>query len=178
MIYLIDESQAEACARILADQGQLFAQAAGATHNHQTWVGGYLDHLREVMNLAVVLYPTLDGLRPLSFTLSDALLVLFLHDLEKPWQQTESAQLPLGSHSDKHKFRLDLARRYEINLTPELENAMDFIEGEGPRYTSKERRMGPLAAFCHVCDTLSARLWFDHPETEDQWSPPRGSLLR
>ncbi|MCA9623710.1 MAG: hypothetical protein KC731_32030 [Myxococcales bacterium] len=31
---------------------------------------------------------------------------------------------------------------------------------------NQRRMMGPLAAFCHMCDVASARLWFDHPMAE------------
>jgi len=31
-------------------------KAKGSNHNHQTWEGGYLDHVVETMNIAVWLY--------------------------------------------------------------------------------------------------------------------------
>jgi hypothetical protein len=31
--------------------------------------------------------------------------------------------------------------------------------------------MSPLAAFCHMCDVASARLWHDHPwPRDDPWA--------
>src|SRR5262249_9207094 len=69
----------------LAEHNDLFWSARGSSHNHQAWAGGYAHHVREVMNVAVVLYDALGQLRPLPFSLSDALVVLFVHDLEKPW---------------------------------------------------------------------------------------------
>jgi hypothetical protein len=41
------------------------------------------------MNTAVILYHTFGQLRPMPFSLSDALVVLFVHDLEKPWAYEE-----------------------------------------------------------------------------------------
>lgn len=159
--------------------------AAGATHNHQAWLGGYLDHIRETMNIAVALYSSLENRRSLPFTLSDTLLVLFLHDLEKPWRRLPDGARGAGlgdrawdldSHRGKQEFRLAMAADHGIQLSTEQENAIDFIEGEGGRYSSERRSMGRLASFCHVCDTLSARLWFDHPAVgTDEWSPPRGN---
>jgi hypothetical protein len=184
LISLIDEPAAGGCQRLLKEHETRLERAAGATHNHQAWAGGYLDHLREVMNLAAVLYPVLDQLRSLPFSLSEALLVLFLHDLEKPWRNSSEAAAEAANgelqtlelHEEKQAFRLAVAERYGIALSSELVNALEFIEGEGSRYTSRHRQMGRLGSFCHVCDTLSARLWFDHPAIErDEWSPPRGS---
>ncbi|MCU0687543.1 MAG: hypothetical protein MUF34_35755 [Polyangiaceae bacterium] len=57
----------------------------GSTNNHQAWRGGDLDHVAEVMNIAVVLFEQLSKKRPLPFSLSDILLVVVLHDIEKPW---------------------------------------------------------------------------------------------
>ena len=34
--------------------------------------------------------------------------------------------------------------------------------------------MGPLAAFCHLADVTSSRLWFDHPLAQDDPWPGAG----
>jgi hypothetical protein len=38
------------------------------------------------MNIAVKVYNDFNKHRPFPFSLSDALFILFLHDLEKPWK--------------------------------------------------------------------------------------------
>ena len=86
MICLIDEPNRSACMRIFVENRKLFQTVQGSTNNHQNWIGGYFDHVQEVMNIACVLYVTLGALRPLPFSLSDLLLVVFLHDVEKPWK--------------------------------------------------------------------------------------------
>jgi hypothetical protein len=53
---------------------------------HQAWEGGYVDHLQETMNIGIDLYKTFSQRRDLTFTLSDLFIVLFLHDLEKPFK--------------------------------------------------------------------------------------------
>jgi hypothetical protein len=90
----IDGSNGAACARLLVGNRRLFESARGSSHNHQAWSGGYVDHVTEVMNVAVVLYDALNTKRPLPFTLSDALLVLFLHDIEKPWVRLAGGRRP------------------------------------------------------------------------------------
>jgi hypothetical protein len=170
----VEEPNRTACVRLLEQYEVALRGAAGASHNHQVWSGGYLDHVAETMNLAIRLYPLLTDLRSLPFSLSDALLVLYLHDLEKPWRQgfglpelADSFDLNVGE--GRHEFRLKLAERSGLVLADSHVNALDFVEGEGMRYSPEHRGMGPLAAFCHVCDTLSARLWFDHPTAADTW---------
>src|SRR5918998_3302271 len=91
LLQRVDEPYRSAFLRLLAEYGGLFKSARGSSHNHQAWAGGYADHVREVMNTAVVLYGALAQLRPLPFSLSDALVVLFVHDLEKPWAYEEAA---------------------------------------------------------------------------------------
>jgi hypothetical protein len=92
LVELIDEPARSGCRQLLSEQHQLFQSAFGSSHNHQAWPGGYFDHVQEVLNLAVVLYEALAPLRPLPFSLSDALLVLLLHDLEKPWAYEANEQ--------------------------------------------------------------------------------------
>lgn len=176
LVRRIDNPNGAACARILADHRELFATVQGSTHNHQAWRGGYLDHVCEVMNIAVVLYEQLSTKRPLPFTLSDLLLVVFLHDIEKPWKYELGADGQLHHKADMQgkeahqQFRMKMLASYGIALTAEHENGLKYAEGELADYTNKQRSMGPLAALAHMCDVASARLWFDFPAASgDPW---------
>ena len=75
-----------------------------------------------------------------------------------------------------HAFRLAKFAEAGITLPADLERAVFFVEGEGGHYNNRTRGMSPLAAFCHMCDVASARLWHDHPlEREDPWVGARRS---
>ncbi|MDP2344997.1 MAG: hypothetical protein Q8O67_28890 [Deltaproteobacteria bacterium] len=169
MVAMIDGPNRSACERILANHLKLFETVQGSTHNHQAWPGGYLDHVVEIMNVGVVLHDKLGAIRPLPFSLSDLLLVVFLHDVEKPWKyelrddgmlhHKESMQT-----KEQHQaFRLAKLAEYGVTFTPDQENGMKYAEGEINDYSNRRRAMGPLAALAHMCDVASARLWFDHP---------------
>lgn len=173
----IDNPNGAACRRILEEHRALFATVQGSTNNHQAWRGGYLDHVAEVMNIAVVLYEQLSAKRPLPFSLSDVLLVVFLHDIEKPWKYELGADGHLHHKPEMQgkaahqAFRMEMLTKYGVALTPAHENGLKYAEGELSDYTNKERRMGPLAALAHMCDVASARLWFDFPAaTDDPWA--------
>lgn len=175
LIARIDEPNRTACTRILDEHRALFATVQGSTNNHQAWRGGYYDHVGEVMNIAVVLYEQLAELRALPFSLSDVLLVVFLHDIEKPWKYElgPDGQLhhkPAMQGKEAHqRFRMEMLARHGVVLAAEHENGLRYAEGELVDYTNKQRMMGPLAALAHMCDVASARLWFDHPATDDTW---------
>lgn len=109
--------------------------------------------------------------------LGDALLVLFLHDLEKPWKYEFDAEGKLHYKAEfkdnkkaQREFREQKFRDYGFVFTANHENALKYVEGEFADYKSAERVMKPLAAFCHLCDITSARLWYDFPkEKDDLW---------
>lgn len=164
LLALLPTTQRDACIRIYRDNEDLFRRAKGSSHNHQAWEGGYLGHMQEVMNLAVLLWPLLDAQRPLPFSVGDALLVLWLHDLEKPW--VYAGELPMAKKEQKRGFRLQKINEYEIALTQPQFTALRYVEGEGDDYSNQRRAMNELGAFCHVCDVISARIWFDHPRSE------------
>lgn len=177
MFAMIDEPNRTACFRIFLENRKLFQTVQGSTHNHQAWPGGYQDHVQEIMNIAAYLYPRMHMLRSLPFSLSDALLVLFLHDIEKPWKYEIGSDGELQHTASfrtkkaQHEFRSEKLREYDITLTLEQENGMRYVEGELNDYTNRRRVMCPLAAFCHTCDVWSARGWFNHPlEQNDPWS--------
>ena len=165
----------DGCMRLYTENRPRFEIARGATHNHQTWPGGYIDHICEVMNIAVLLYEALGGVRSLPFSLSDALVCLYLHDAEKAWKYnldgTRADAPHLAAKPDRQAFRVELARQYGIGLTDEHVKGIKYAEGESDsEYSPRYRVMTTLAAFCHMCDVWSARGWFDYPLAEsDPW---------
>lgn len=175
MLEMIDEPNRTACKNILNDNLELFKTVQGSAYNHHTWVGGYYDHIMDVMNIAIVLYERLNSLRPLPFSLSDLLLVLYLHDIEKPWRYDLIDGKLYNKESMKDRemqnnFRIQKLKEYGIKLTSEHENGIKYTEGEGKDYSMNGRVMNELACLAHMSDVCSARLWFDHPdETDDTW---------
>lgn len=173
----IAEPNLTPCLALLNDYRELFETTYGSTHNHQTWPGGYIDHVTDCLNYACLLFAALEQTgRPLPFTLSDALLILFLHDLEKPFRILVNAE---GQASNKpgldtkqayEDFRLQKLAEYHIKLTPAQQNGLKYVEGEYKDYSSQHRVMNELAAFCHMVDTWSARGAYDYPQAEnDPW---------
>lgn len=178
LLALVDEPARAICARLLADNRALFEQAPGSRHNHQAWPGGYLDHVVDCLNYARHLYAFDAALgRPMPFSLSDALLVLFLHDLEKPWRIVQRADGSLANgqgFESKAEFRIFREQQllaYGLVLTPAQHNALSYVEGEGNDYSSQRRVMNELAAFCHKVDVWSARQCHDYPKAQgDEWT--------
>lgn len=176
LLGLIDEPNRSACLCLYHDNKVLFCKVQGSTNNHQAWLGGYHDHIEEAMNIAVAVYAMLSARRPLPFSLSDLLLVVFFHDIEKPWKYElrSDGQLHhrpgMEEKADHQRFRMEKLREYGIVLTPMQENGIAYAEGEIHDYSPRERRMSPLAAAAHMCDVCSARIWHDRPlRKNDPW---------
>ncbi|MFO0765038.1 MAG: hypothetical protein U0487_03270 [Patescibacteria group bacterium] len=74
--------------RLFEDEGDRIALSPGSTNNHQTWPGGYADHMLGMLELAEMLYAT--SKTPLPFGFGDAVLVILLHDIEKPWKYVDN----------------------------------------------------------------------------------------
>lgn len=146
----------------------------GSQHNHQAWDGGYIDHVVETMNIARLLYHTMNDKRKLPFTLSEALVVMFLHDIEKafPVRISELMENSVYFTRPKAKSKIKYRILHEENiweyLNDEQKNALDTCEGENDSYSNSQRIMHELGAFCHMCDVASARLWHDRPANEDE----------
>jgi hypothetical protein len=133
--------------------------APGSSNNHQHWNGGYIDHIKEVFKYCIDLYSLLSE-RDLNFTLSDAMLVLFLHDIEKPIKYSK-LNGTLGD--DDILVKEELIRKFGFNLTIDHLIALKYIHGEGEDYRKDKRVMNPLGAFCHCCDVISSRIFFNYP---------------
>lgn len=170
LIKLMDRGHRSTVEKILHDYPTEFYTAPGGLHKHQNWRGGYADHIHEVMSLASILYRKMSEYRPLPFSLSSALFVLFFHDLEKMFRYTADkrgrlVKTPLASQAS-HRKALLIMRRLKISINPEERNALRYIHGENEDYHPTRRVMNELAAFVHCCDTLSARVWHDYPHIE------------
>jgi hypothetical protein len=176
--------------KLTQDYFDVMQKAPGSSHNHQAWQGGYLHHVMECLNIGAQLYNTLNQLRPLPFTRKDALVVMFLHDIEKPFKDSPTMVSPLGKSWNEYcewaqatvlapwnsfdwkmvrrQFRKDIINRLGIELTKEQWAALEYVEGEREDYTPGKRLMNELCAFCHCIDVLSARLWHDKGK-EQKW---------
>ena len=162
-IQLIDEPNRSACIAMYNDHKERFDAAPGSLTKHQAWTGGYIHHLEETMDIGAGLYKMMDNFRQLDFTLSDVMLILFLHDLEKPFRYVEPKQ-EFHFEEEKKKFIDSMVHKYGIVLTDNHKNALTYIHGEGNEHNPTERIQKPLAAFVHICDVASARIWFDFPK--------------
>lgn len=163
LLSLIDSSNREKCLLLLEDNIARFKEAPGSISKHQAWKGGYIDHLNETMKIAESIYAITNMKREHSFSIGDVILVLFLHDLEKPFKYVEP-KTNFNSDNDKEIFINNLIDKYEIVLSQEQKNALKYIHGEGADFSLTERIQSPLSAFCHICDVFSARIWFDYPK--------------
>jgi hypothetical protein len=156
MLDLVSQPHHDDCLRFINKNRTLFNTSKGSAIKHQAWIGGYRDHITEVMNIALRMYKGLSVIRPLPFSLSDALLGCFLHDIEKVWKHT---RYPEDQKTvDKNKIFQD-----EFHLEADHLNAVKYAHGEGDDYHPIKRIQTPLAAFVHHCDNTSARIWFDKP---------------
>ncbi len=80
--------------------------------------------------------------------------------------------MPNGDEAARATKRIEVMAEYGIELDAQQANAMHYVEGiRDSEYTNQARLMGELAALCHCADTLSARMWYNHPlpESQDPW---------
>lgn len=151
--------------------------APGSRDAHHAWEGGYAEHLRQTMWIAAHNFELFDNSGRLDelpeeeeFDLSDALTVLFLHDIEKPfiYEFNESSEVVKTIDMPKPErkaFRQAMIRVYGFDITPTMENALLHVEGvRDEHYVPGKRADQPLAALVHAADNLSARGFYDHRE--------------
>lgn len=156
---LIDGSNGVACREMFEQYRNIFTKAPGSKVKHQAWEGGYVQHLCQCMAVAEFLYEPIKKVGGLDFDLSDAILVLFLHDLEKPFKYVEDRVF--NSDSEKSDFIKTMTSDFNIILNEKHLNALKYIHGEGDDYSPTVNIQWPLSAFVHVCDVISARIWHD-----------------
>lgn len=147
--------------------------APGSSGAHHNWPGGYQEHLRQTFEIVTLIYhnhiiknEVFSTLPPREhFSLSDALCVMFLHDIEKPFIYSTDPALEvieLRTKKGRVAFRDFVIEEFGFELTETMENALKYVEGVRDKdYIKGQRQMGPLAALCHTADLISARLGYN-----------------
>jgi hypothetical protein len=165
LLEFVEEPHRTACLNFITEFKEFFDTSKGSAIKHQPWLGGYRDHVTEVMHIAMVTYHALERIRPLPFSLSDALFGCFLHDVEKIWKHA------IDLHEDLRKIDKNRLLRTYFDLNDDHWNAIKYAHGEGDDYHPTDRIQGPLGAFVHHCDNTSARIWFDKPTSDSRSIP-------
>ena len=165
-INLIEPKNRHGCFLILEKYKSRILKSKGSQTKHQYWEGVYIDHLIESMNIGMCFYSQMNEYRKLNFTISDVILILFLHDMEKPFKYIDPVKI-FKSDVDKLEFIKSIATENKIELTENHLNALKYTHGEGSDYNPIDRIQLPLAAFVHICDVTSARIWFDYPKNKN-----------
>lgn len=153
------------------DYEDFIKTAKGSKKKHQAWQGGYVDHLVECMMIGDMMYERFEWVRPLAFDFANVVKVLYFHDVEKifkygPYYLDDLDEFESATFEKKDWFYKEgLPERYNVVFTDEELNALTYIHGE--KEYGDEKQMLPLGAFCHACDCLSARMWFDHPTKQE-----------
>lgn len=173
----IEEPNQEALNSFIEDgtNADRLERAPGSRGAHHAWEGGYKEYLRQTMMIAAQLFPLFVDTSRLDelpheerFSLGDALVVMFLHDIEKMFMYDfdENGELVTVMHmtkADRKEFQRSVIEKYGFVLTPAMENALLHVEGvRDEYYIPGERVDQPLAALCHAADNLSARGFYDH----------------
>jgi hypothetical protein len=133
-----------------------FPDAKGSSGNHQFFPGGYYKHVSDILNYAKKMYKSF---KDLPFSFDDVIIVLFLHDIEKPFKYSTNKHR-LCDKADSH-IREIMIKTFKLKLSEEQKAGLKHIHGEGNDYRKSERIMSPLSAFCHCCDTISARIFYN-----------------
>lgn len=149
---------------------ELVQSAPGSRDAHHAWPGGYKEHLRQSFvhtHILFELWQRMSVQQQLPdhehFTESDALTVMFLHDVEKPFiyawdDQGGIRRVTSMTKAERKAFRQDIITTYGFCITPAMQNALQFVEGvRDDDYVPGKRADWPLAALCHAADNLSAR---------------------
>lgn len=169
----IDDPRQEIILKIYNDYKDLFHYAAGSTFNHQAWEGGYADHIVECLRINDITYDALKTIRPLNFTKASAAIVLFFHDIEKPFRygkktdarcvpwQKKFQDAPHAWENAKWEILSDIQKSYGLKFSDDEINGLKYTHGEGNDHRKDARIASPLAAHVHHCDNTSARIWFD-----------------
>jgi len=176
IVQLVESPNRDAVIDAYVQNADRIAQTPGARKKHQAWDGGYLDHVIYATNYGIVLHNLHKELdfQP-DHNEGDIALVMLLHDFGKiarykrdrdGWDYVEEPD------QAEHDFFDHIIKAHGFQLTDNQNNALEFVHGEGSKYTPQGRLMLPLATICHQSDVWNARYCPENPlaNNQDPWT--------
>lgn len=148
----IDKTNQEIITQLILDNFDRVLMAPGALESHQAWPGGFLDHILDMITIGETIYKTQEDL---PFTFGDLVLVILLHDIEKPFRYVEPA-MPFEGATNQEIYDF-LGKTYHFVLDEMHLNALKYAHGENEHYIPHKRVMKELGGYLHACDVISAR---------------------
>ncbi len=168
MIALLDEDMQGPVYDFFVNYYKGFTEARGSRVKHHARVGGLRHHLLQMATLYSILYSIFSLLvAHRDYTISDGIVVIFLHDIEKLLKYTDQNDLDFykGQYQSDPRIMLQgVVREFQIPLLPKHWDALKYIHGEGADYDPNRRVMSAFGALCHCADILSARIGHDLDE--------------
>jgi hypothetical protein len=162
IVGLLPAHRAEGVLKFHDDHLSEILCARGSKENHQFWCGGYHDHILQCLVLGEHQFNWLVSSTKLGFVFSSAAIVFLFHGIEKIFKYgLQHTRYLKKEIEDKNIWYYGiLPEKYGIYFEEGELNALEYIHGEHD-YSGTERKMKPLAAFCHCIDVMSARIFFD-----------------
>ncbi len=161
--------------RAYVEHASEIAKTPGSRKKHQAWDGGYLDHIVYATNYALMLHNLHRniGFEP-DHDEGDIALVMLLHDFGKivRYRKVSDGWDYVDNPNDaEYSFFEKAITEFGFKLTSQQLNALEFVHGEGAKYTPKGRLMLPLATICHEADVWNARYCPNNPLSngKDPW---------
>jgi hypothetical protein len=160
-----------------------FAENPAGMKHHHWWKGGLEEHCKEMIGIGFDLYDLYSG--DLSFSKSDVIVAVFLHDFAKVWSYVpmteEDKKDPRSKPGQEYKGNRDAFKKVDdesktllalsaLGITPSEEqwSAVLFAEGgyskanfsyQGRTDTGNSvYSHNPLAVFLHILDMYSSQI--------------------
>jgi hypothetical protein len=159
--------------RLYLDNRGTINTRPGSRNGHHAWKGGYKHHIEQCINHFCYLYNMWtenshfdDVAEEEVFERSDGIVVLLLHDIEKPfmydWDTKGNIRSRGWAKEQRKTYRDGIIEKYGIELSKQQLNALKYVEGvRDEDYVPGLRIEKPLAVLCHSADLYSARVLYN-----------------
>jgi len=145
-----------------------YPNPTGTIYDDNSYESDYYKHMSDILDYASKMFKHLLLKVKLEFSLSDAILVLFLHDIvttikytpvltktgvidENGMIEEEIYEYETASYDEIIEI---LINKFNIKLTEEHKLVLKHIHGEGEDYRKNKKILSPLSAFCHSCELI------------------------
>lgn len=157
--------------KVYKDTKEKMLEMPASTKYHHAYVGGYHDHVQQVMYYGMRVYKIMDKTAKVTCTLDDVIMATFIHDLDKLERYVLAGEIKTGENAGKPKFAhahdwtidpyakvCTMLAKWGILLNDDHIHALAYQAGGWSEFVKYGSDLSHLATILHTADMLSAKI--------------------
>lgn len=168
---IVDDKLRGQLQKLYKENAEKMKQLPASVKYHHAYVGGYHDHVQQIMYYGMRIHKFMDKVSKLDCSQDDVIFLCFIHDHDKLERYIQDGEIKGGDRKGEMKFAkaldftidpyakvISMLAKEGIFLTDEQQHALCYQSGGWSEFAKWDSDMSALATILHCADMLSSKI--------------------